>query len=348
MRLRILALVLLSTSVGAAELTITASPSGPKVGEEVTFTFSPAVMQTGDEVTFDFGDGATAKVSWGVECALFGGCKTVRHTYLAAGHFRVQASGKVGGQDASGSLDLTVQPVPLPADLYVLAVAHVRGNNQTNWRSDLEVHNPTFVAVSYKLCLLRRGTANLDPTCTSFSLPARASRRHEDVLFAEFGVEGAAALRLEATPGTVLATSRTYNAVEIGTYGQFVPVVGLAQALSSGEQGRLLQLSHDPSLSRGFRTNLGLVNATAGEVTVSLRFYRADGIFVGEHQQTLKAYEFTQLDKVLEKVTDQALDDFYVTLTCSPEGARVFAYASVVDNGTGDAYLVPLHKVPAP
>ncbi len=348
MRWRFLGILLASTGAWGVELTITASPATPKVGEEVTFTFSPAVTQTGDEVTFDFGDGATVKVSWGIECALFGGCKTARHTYLAAGPFRVQASGKVGGQDASGRLDLTVQAVPLPADLYVLAVAHVRGNNQTNWRSDLAVHNVTFVAVSYKLCLLRRGTANLEPTCKSFSLPARVSRRHEDVLFAEFGVEGAAALRLEATPGTVVATSRTYNAVETGTYGQFVPVVGLTQALVSGEQGRLIQLSHDPSLTRGFRTNVGLLNPTAGEVTVTLRFYRGDGIFVGEHPQTLKPYEFTQLDKVLEKVTDQALDDFYVSLTCSPQGARVFAYASVVDNGTGDPFLVPLQKVPLP
>lgn len=339
--------LLVAAHTAALELTITASPGSPRVGEEVAFTFAPAVSQPGDEVTFDFGDGATGKVNWGVECALFGGCKTVKHTYLASGTFRVRASGKVTGQDAAGSLDLTVQSVPLPADVYVLAAAHVRGNNQTNWRTDLVVHNVTSSAVAYRLCLLRRGTANLDPTCKSFTLPVRQARRHRDVLFAEFGAEGAAALRIEAAPGTLLATSRTYNAVEDGTYGQFVPVVTVADALVAGEEGRLLQLSHDPTLTSGFRTNVGLLNPTSGQVTARLRFYRGDGILIGEHAQDLAPYEYTQLDRVLEKVTDQAVEDFYVSLTCSPEGARVFAYASVVDNRTGDPILVPLQKLPA-
>lgn len=336
----------IAANVAALDLSITASPANPRVGEEVTLTFSPPVSQPGDEVTFEFGDGATGKVSWGIECALFGGCKTIKHTYLASGSFMVRAAGKVTGQDASGSLQLTVQPVALPADVYVLAAAHVRGTNQTNWRTDLVVHNVTSATVSYGLCLLRRGTANPNPTCKSFTLPPRQARKHQDVIFTEFATEGAAALRILAAPGTVLATSRTYNAVEEGTYGQFVPVVGLIQALLAGEEGRLLQLSHNPTLASGFRTNLGLVNATPGQVTVLIHFFRADGIPLGEHLQDLAAYEFTQLDRVLERVTTEVVDDFYATLTCSPEGARVFAYASVVDNRTGDAILVPLQKVP--
>lgn len=346
MRLFALGLICVVVNAEAADLTITASPSRPRVGEEVTFTFSPAVSQNGDEVVFDFGDGATGRVGWGVECVLFGGCKQIKHTYLAAGSFRVLASGKVTGQEASGSLDLAVDPSPVPSDLYLLAAAHVRGSNDTNWRTDLVVHNTTFVAAAYKLCLLRRGRENLNPVCKTFSLPARQVRRHEDVLLAEFGAEGAAALRIEAPAGVVLATSRSYNALENGTYGQFVPVLGLAQALLAGEEGRLLQLSHNPALTDGFRSNLGLLNPTSGVVTAQLRFYRGDGILIGEITQDLQPYEFTQLDKVLERVTDQAVENFYVAVSCTPSGARLFAYASVVDNRTGDAILVPLQKVP--
>ncbi|GBC80741.1 hypothetical protein HRbin09_01987 [bacterium HR09] len=342
-----LCLICLGVDAAAVDLTITASPARPRVGEEVTFTFSPAVSQSGDEVLFDFGDGATGRVSWGVECMLFGGCKKIKHTYLEAGSFRVLASGKVTGQDASGSLNLTVDPAPVPADLYLLAAAHVQGTNNTNWRTDLVVNNVTSGVVSYKLCLLRRGTGNQNPVCKSFTLPGRQARRHQDVLFTEFGSEGAAALRIEAAPGVVLATSRTYNALEAGTYGQFVPVLGLSQALLAGEEGRLLQLSHNPALTDGFRTNLGLLNPTPAVVTAQLRFYRGDGILIGELAQDLQPYEFTQLDKVLERVTDQPVEDFYLVVSCNPAGARLFAYASVVDNRTGDAILVPLQKVPA-
>ncbi len=345
MRLLVLGLMCLAVNSEAVDLTITVSPNRPRVGEEVIFTFSPPVIQSGDEVLFDFGDGATGKVSWGIECVLFGGCKQIKHTYLAAGNFRIVASGKVSGQSASGFLDLTVEPSPVPSDLYVLVAAHVRGDNDTNWRTDLVVHNVTSLPASYKLCLLRRGTENLSPVCKNFSVGARQARRHQDVILAEFGAQGAAALRLEAAPGVVLATSRTYNALVGGTYGQFVPVLGLAQALLAGEEGRLLQLAHNPSLADGFRTNLGLLNATPATITAHLRFFRADGILMGEFQQDLQPYEFTQLDKVLEKVTDQAVEDFYVVLSCTPSGARLFAYASVVDNRTGDAILVPLQKV---
>ncbi|MCX7895626.1 MAG: hypothetical protein N2447_06710, partial [Thermoanaerobaculum sp.] len=90
---------------------------------------------------------------------------------------------------------------------------------------------------------------------------------------------------------------------------------------------------------------VGLINASPGEVTVRLRFFRGDGVFLGEHSQALKPFEYTQLDRVLEKVMGEAVDNFYIVVSCTPEGARIFAYASVVDNRTGDPILVPLQKV---
>jgi hypothetical protein len=339
-------LAFLPALAGGAELTITADPSPAQVGQQVVFTFAPAIMQSADQLTFDFGDGATAQVQWSVECALFGGCRRVTHTYLAPGSFTVHAAGKIGGSDVAGSVSLTVNPVPQPADLYVLAAASVRGTNDTNWRTDLEVHNAGDTAAAFQLCLLRRGNSNLDPTCKSYSLPAGQTRRFLDVVANEFGASGAFALRLGGQAAKLLAGSRTYNAVTSGSYGQFVPVLPLSQSLAAGEEGLLLQLSHDPSLVSGFRTNLGLLNATAGEVTVTVRFYNSNGGLLGQLDQPLKPYEYTQLDKVLERVTEGPVEAFWASITCSPQGARIFAYASVVDNRTGDAILVPLQRKP--
>jgi|GEM_PF-1586812 len=341
-----LVLVLWPIAVGADTLTITPEPSPAQVGQQVVFTFSPAIQQAADELTFDFGDGATAEVKWSVECALFGGCRRTTHTYLAAGHFTVRASGKIGGNEVSGSVSLTVNPVPQPSDLYVLAAANVKGANATNWRTDLEVHNGGDATASFQLCLLRRGTSNLEPTCKGYTLLPRQTRRFLDVVSTEFGTSGTFALRISGQASSLVASSRTYNALPHGSYGQFVPVLPVSQSLAAGEEGLLLQLSHDPSLENGFRTNLGLVNTTPGEVTVLLRFSTASGGFLGQVEQPLKPYEYTQLDRVLERVTTDAVEVFWASVSCAPQGARVLAYASVVDNRTGDAILVPLQRKP--
>lgn len=339
-------LVIFASSLAASDLTITASPQPALVGEEVVFTFSPAVTASGEKVDFNFGDGATATVEFSVDCALFGGCRKISHTYLLPGRFTVSASGTASGQSVTGSLEVTVEATPVASYLYLIAGAHARGAANTNWRTDLVVHNVGDRNVSYRLELLRRDTNNSNPESKDFTLLPQQSRVHEDVFGSVFNYQGAGALRIVANPPTVLGTSRTYNLVAQGTYGQFVPVVQQAQSIPWGKRGRILQLSHNPNLSSGFRTNLGLLNTSPGDITVLLSFYRNDGRFLGEHQQLLKAFEFKQLDKALELVSNQAESGFWVAVEATPQGATFFAYASVVDNLTGDAVFIPAQVFP--
>ena len=345
--MRSLGLMLVFTvPLAAGDLTITANPQPALLGNEVTFTFSPAVSVSGDRVDFDFGDGGTATVEFSVDCALFGGCRQISHTYLLPGRFTVSASGTASGQSVTGSLEVTVEATPVAPDLYLIAGAHARGAANTNWRTDLVVHNVGDRNVSYRLELLRRDTDNSNPESKDFTLLPQRSRVHEDVFASVFDYRGTGALRIVANPPTVLGTSRTYNLVAQGTYGQFVPVVQQAQSIPWGKRGRILQLSHNPNLSSGFRTNLGLLNTSPGDITVLLSFYRNDGRFLGERQELLKPFEFKQLDKALELVSDQAESGFWVAVEATPQGATFFAYASVVDNLTGDAVFIPAQVFP--
>jgi PKD domain len=322
----------------AGGLTLSASPNPALVAETVTFTFSPKVMADGDTLTIDFGDGDQTVVAFSTYCALFGGCSTATHSYTQFGTFTVMAQGTIGGTPVSASLAVAITA---GSSIYVLAAAHAPGANGTVWRTDLEVYNAGSATATYTITLLPRGTDNLSASGQSFTVPPGTATRHTDVLYTDFGFTGSAALRISPTAGKILVTSRTYNLGVSGTYGQFVPAVPLAQAIGEGQTAYLLQLSHDPGLKVGFRTNVGLVNPTPVDEDVTLTFYSSDGTSLGTTTYTLKPYDYEQLDRAFELVTSNVVDDGFVTVSNVGNGL-FFAYASVVDNITGDPTLIPV------
>ncbi len=233
----------------------------------------------------------------------------------------------------------------------IAAAAHASGAGGTNWRTDLEVHSVGPATASFTIQCLMRNQANPSPTTKSYTLAAGQSRRFDDVLMSAFGISsGTAALVVTASSGQILVSSRTYNLLGAGnsmglptgsTFGQFVPGQEEFEAIGPGQQGRLIQLSHSRSTSGGFRTNLGLVNGTMSTITVHVALYRNDGAYLGTVDVSLRAKEYTQLDKIFEQVSGSDIADGYAVLTADGGSARFFAYASVVDNRTGDPVLVP-------
>jgi len=224
-----------------------------------------------------------------------------------------------------------------PAPLIVPAAAHVAGAQDTNWRTDLEVHNPTAGSVTYLIELLERGQGNPTPQQVSSSLASGESVCFEDVVESMFSYEGSGALRVTPLSGTLLVTSRTYNLVAAGTYGQFIPGETEDRQIPSGRAGHLIQLRHDSA----YRTNLGLVNVVDSPITVEVALHAGAGTLLGTRTVELKRWEHHQSDGIFATVTDDQVADGYAVLhTTTPDG-RFLAYASVVDNATGDAIYVP-------
>jgi PKD repeat protein len=97
-------------SGGGGNLTITPSPATVDPGTAVTFTFSPGVSVAGDSVTFNFGDGtAPASLNYISFCTPTAPCRTILHTYAAAGTYTVTAGGTAGGTSVSGSTQVVVR-----------------------------------------------------------------------------------------------------------------------------------------------------------------------------------------------------------------------------------------------
>jgi hypothetical protein len=197
--------------------------------------------------------------------------------------------------------------------------------------------------------LLPRGEENTSPETRQVMIPMEQTIRYDDVVESLFSTDGAASIRVTSYGGAVGVSSRTYNLLGEGnaagypagaTFGQYLGPVGYLHSATFGDEAWIPHLSHDPSLTRGSRANLGLVNNSVRTIDVEVDLHDGDGTLLGSFTQTLRMWENIQIGKVFERVTDQVVTGGYAVLrTTHPAGAFV-AHGSVVDNRTGDPITV--------
>jgi hypothetical protein len=225
--------------------------------------------------------------------------------------------------------------------LYVPAVAHNTGLKGTQWRADLEVHNPGAVQARYSLELLKAGQDNSAPASATFTLDPGTSRRYVDVIKDVFGVEGSGAIRVTPSSGSIVVAARSYTDPGTGTRGQFIPGLPVSAATAAPISARLIQLTHTASGATGFRTNIGLVNVTAAPLSAQIGLYSAQGTWLGTKVLSLAPYEFRQETEIFRSVTASDVSDAFAVVSSAMPGARFLAYASVVDNVSGDPFYIP-------
>jgi len=314
----------------------------------ITFRISPEVMAEGDVVNFDFGDGGKGTIGFTTGCAVIGGCDSIEHAYAGAGTFTVNGSGTLNSRAVSGTVNVTISAPPPESDFYVATSAHVPGYEGTNWRTDLDINNQGSTLATYKVSVLLRNQDNSNPLVATFALAPRQSAHLGDILQTEFGLSNAAAaLRIKQVSGSLLITSRTYNQLVSGTFGQSVPAIPIVNAIPYARSARIIGLSHDPSGVSGYRTNIGFVNATPAPITVEINFFKASGVLLAVRTYDLLPYEFVQRDKIfeLDTITSDAIEYAFVEMRTTTAGGKFFAYASVVDNVTGDPTFVSAQLV---
>jgi hypothetical protein len=247
----------------------------------------------------------------------------------------------VGLGPGDGTQPTTAAKLLVDGDIFIPASAHVAGAAGTNWRTDAEVHNPGSTQATFTISLLRQDSNNSSPATVTRSLAPGQSLRLDDILQNLFAFDGSAALLISTTAGEIVVTSRTYNQVSVGTYGQFIGGVLERDAIRFGSHGRIVQLTHNRSSSTGSRTNLGFVNCTSSTITVMAEMYTAAGTRLGSVSYQLQPYMYTQKNRIFENVTSSDVADGYIVVSSTTSGAKFFAYASVVDNRTGDPVYIP-------
>lgn len=227
------------------------------------------------------------------------------------------------------------------AALLIPGSANLPGLNETRWRTELEIKAVGSKPAIFSIALLQRDRENVAPRMATLSLEAAAVVRFENALDELFSFNGAAALLMTPLSGKILTTSRTFtgDATE-GTFGQYVPAIPVSDAIAFGETAELIQLSGSNG-DTGFRTNIGLVNTSSSSINVSLEVFDADGSSLGVISQNLEGLEYRQIDRVLTGIINSEVADAWIRLSTSTPGGTFLAYASVVDNASGDSILIP-------
>ncbi len=215
---------------------------------------------------------------------------------------------------------------------------NVVGFGGARWLTDLDVANMGGMASMVTIQLLAADQANPTPEGVSFLLAPGAGVRYRDAFAELFDFEGTGALRVLVDSPYVATSSRTYAADEDGSYGQGIPAHTMMRAVRYGEMGRLVGLSESGNTSDGFRTNIGLANATGAMVMVDVMLYSSDGELVDTIQLTLDGYEQRQLNRVFPEATEVGSA---IVSTSTPGGA-FYAYGSVVDNKTADPTFIAI------
>jgi len=219
----------------------------------------------------------------------------------------------------------------------VPVVANLPGLANTYWRSDVNVLNvsetDTEVVLSLFPELYGGSIAAFEPVQNDpIELPAHQQLTLANVVQSQFGlVNTKGSLWLSSTSGAKLViSSRTYTqAATGGSYGQDVSSVLVAgEAWASGVQ-------HD-----GFyRTNFGIFwpwDMGAGEsVHFTVTVYSGDGEAAGSGTVNFTRAGLVQLS--LGEIGVGTLLDGYVHFSCSDTTSPWYAYASRVDQVSGDA-----------
>ena len=228
-------------------------------------------------------------------------------------------------------------PVMLPA------VSHADGANQTQWRTSLALHYPGPGAGEALIQWLPFGQQNPTPQEKRVYFSTGESVEFADVVADLFGASGSGSLRVTSVGPAVVASARTYNDTSTGTLGQEIAPWRWDDGIGKDEEGWLAGLSDSGDLATGFRTNVGVQNLWVNEVEVEVVFRDALARELGRRRALLKAFEGVQWYRPLK---DAPAGTASALVRILHGDSRVAAYASRIDNRSGDGSTIRAYRLP--
>jgi len=221
------------------------------------------------------------------------------------------------------------------------AVANIPGENNTFWRSDVSILNVSPAATSVQLFLfpeLKNSGPAFEPQISEpIPIPGNGQLTLANVVTGVFGlrnVKGGIQIISDGAP--LVLASRTYtNDPEGGSYG-----LNVYGALVVSETAWVANVEHDGF----FRTNVGVfvpAGASQGNpVTFTITINDDDGTEIASGSIMFDQVGLIQKSLEFFGVEDPLLDGS-VTFVSSDPTVIWYAYATVIDNVTGDSVYRP-------
>ncbi len=224
--------------------------------------------------------------------------------------------------------------VQISSDQVVVpVVAHLPGNNGTQWRSDVWIQSPSINVLNITLSYYPVSGGML--TATTHLESYHGAYLH-DIVFETFGLDNSKGMLIvEADAPSVEVRARVYNTGNPdGEFGQAVPGLPIGRL---GRQGYLSGLT----TAAGTRLSVGVANPTGESYSVLVNVYDATTREkLTEKRLDLGPYQLVQLDRVADLWGLPARGAVYITVDSAQNTWFFYAYASVVRNDTGDATFI--------
>ena len=309
-------------------------PSEPAVGDTVTFSD----LSTGNPTSWDW---------WFADDDSTSSSQNPTHLFSSAGahEVRLQVSNANGSSTAVRTI--IVQPAagetppidfPFSSTKVIPAAAHVGGAQGTAWVTDIVFHNPGSEPATIHAFYMESDTDSSASEAVTITVPGNQSYLFDDVVRTVFGANRSTGAILVGSDRPVEVSSRTYNNSTEGTYGQYIAGLDLTDALTAGASATVIQLS-----AGSFRSNLGVANVSSGAIEVTAEVYSETGQRLDTRVLLVPPWSHLQVNGVFAAAGTPNLADGYVVMRCPTLNARWFAYASVVDNRSGDpVYVAPI------
>lgn len=212
--------------------------------------------------------------------------------------------------------------------------------------SDARIFNPTDHDIAIQAYYLPRGNqSNANEQPVTFTVPSRQMKIYDDVVATLLGRTDVGGIRFVSADEFVV-TERVYaltttncgaSSINPCTLGQFVQGRELASAMT---RGIILQLEW----SAKFRTNLGALNPNPVPARVTWRLYDKNNALVATSPSPVEMPPYavigpTSLTSALfyNVPATADLSDAWVSFVSDQP---IFAYGSVVDNGSSDQTYV--------
>ena len=314
--------------------TITSQPAGQSIANGATATLAVAASGTAP-LAYQWYQGESGNTGAPIAGATGAGFTTPSLTTTTA--YWVRVTNSCGSVDST-TATVSVSAIPQSLTYLVPAVAHNPGANGTLWRTDLAVANLSGQTATLTLTYV----TNTSSMVRTASILAGHAMEWTNVLESLFGVgahvDTSGVIQISSDQPLV-AGSEDYNSTSSGTFGQTFPALTAADAITPGHMGVLLPLRNTSQ----FHSNVGLVNFGMQDVAVSLSLFDATGTQVGSSRTVTvgPGLWFQQYD-IFTYLGAGDTPFGYVTVQVTSAGGQVWAYASLVDNATGDPATVPV------
>jgi uncharacterized repeat protein (TIGR01451 family) len=240
----------------------------------------------------------------------------------------------------------TTKTLPPPNTLIVPSAGHLDGIN-SRWQSDVRLANVSTQSAHFQLTFTPDDQAK-GVKQTVITADAGATVALDDIVRNWYGIGSLGEMAngmLEIRPLDAVnpvASSRTYNLTSNGTLGQFIGPVLFSKFIGKVTDPNALapvlglqQIAQNAD----YRTNFGLVEGSGNPVSLLVSVFSAAGTKLLDVPLDLKANEQRQLNGFLSQ-NNISLSDGRIEVKATGGDGKVTAYASVIDNRTGDPLLV--------